>query len=162
MRADGAITRALAVAAACLLAGPGLLAPARAERQMEHLGRGVVAIRRDDGRVFVGWRLLGTDPEGTAFNLYRSASGEEPVRLNSAPLAGPTHFIDAGVDHGRPLSYLVRPVVGGKEGEPGAPFLLPAGAPPRPYLSIPLRTPRGYLPNDASAGDLDGDGEYEI
>jgi len=33
---------------------------------------------------------------------------------------------------------------------------------PKPYLSIPLRTPEGYSANDASVGDLDGDGEYEI
>ena len=41
-------------------------------------------------------------------------------------------------------------------------FRLPPSAPARPYLSIPLQTPHGYTPNDASAGDLDGDGEYEI
>jgi rhamnogalacturonan endolyase len=29
-------------------------------------------------------------------------------------------------------------------------------------LSIPLQTPEGCTPNDASVGDLDGDGEYEI
>jgi rhamnogalacturonan endolyase len=29
-------------------------------------------------------------------------------------------------------------------------------------LSIPLQTPAGYSPNDASVGDLDGDGGYEI
>ena len=39
---------------------------------------------------------------------------------------------------------------------------MPANAPVRPYLSIPLKTPAGYSPNDASVGDLDGDGEYEI
>jgi hypothetical protein len=30
--------------------------PARAQRQMERLGRGVVAVRQADGRVWVGWR----------------------------------------------------------------------------------------------------------
>jgi rhamnogalacturonan endolyase len=29
-------------------------------------------------------------------------------------------------------------------------------------VSVPLQTPQGYSPNDASVGDLDGDGEYEI
>ncbi len=39
-----------------------------------------------------------------------------------------------------------------------------SGARPRPalYLSIPLQTLAGHTPNDASVGDLDGDGEYEI
>ena len=35
-------------------------------------------------------------------------------------------------------------------------------APAQPYLSLPLQTPDGYAPNDASAADLDGDGEYDI
>ena len=30
------------------------------------------------------------------------------------------------------------------------------------WISIPLQTPAGYTPNDASVGDLDGDGDYEI
>ncbi len=37
-----------------------------------------------------------------------------------------------------------------------------ANSPVQPYLSIPLQTPEGCTPNDASVGDLDGDGEYEI
>ena len=42
------------------------------------------------------------------------------------------------------------------------PFQFRANAPARLYLSIPLRTPAGYSPNDVSPGDLDGDGEYEL
>ena len=59
------------VAALAVLA---LVAPAMAQRQMEQLGRGVVAIHQGDGRVFVSWRLLATDPAGTAFNLYRTTA----------------------------------------------------------------------------------------
>ena len=40
-------------------------------RQMEKLGRGVVAVHYQQGKVFVGWRLLGTDPDDIAFNVYR-------------------------------------------------------------------------------------------
>ena len=50
----------------------------------------------------------------------------------------------------------------GRELEPGAAFVLPAGSPAREYLSVPLKTPAGYTVNDAAAGDLDGDGEFEI
>ncbi|GAJ02595.1 unnamed protein product, partial [marine sediment metagenome] len=55
-------------------------------------------------------------------------------------------------------TYTVRAVINGSEGEPSA----PAGIWSRNYLSIPLQTPDGCTPNDASVGDLDGDGEYEI
>jgi rhamnogalacturonan endolyase len=137
-------------------------ASASAQRQMEALGRGVVAVRQADGRVWVGWRLLGTDPDSLAFNLYRSAGGARAVKLNDKPLAGPTNFIDAQADASKSNSYFVRPVSKGKEGEASAAFTLPANAPARQYLSIPLQTPQGYAPGDASAGDLDGDGEYEL
>ena len=38
--------------------------PASAQRQMETLDRGVVAVALDDGGVYVGWRMLGTEPDG--------------------------------------------------------------------------------------------------
>lgn len=44
-----------------------------AERIEEQLGRGVSALRTDAG-VYVGWRLLKSDPAGIAFNVYRSTA----------------------------------------------------------------------------------------
>ncbi len=139
-----------------------LAAPSAAQRQMERLGRGVVAVRQGDGRVWVAWRLLGTDADGLAFNLYRSTDRAPAARLNDRPLGGPTNFVDATADASKSNAYFVRAVSKGKEGAPSAAFTLPADAPARQYLSIPLRTPEGYAPGDASAGDLDGDGEYEL
>jgi len=69
---------------------------------MEKIDRGVVAIHEGDGKVFVSWRLLATDAPDTAFNLYRTAAGAAPLKINDKPLAGPTFFIDekaACVDH---------------------------------------------------------------
>ena len=133
-----------------------------AQRQTERLGRGVVAVNQGGGRVFVGWRLLGTDPESITFNVYRSAAGGDPVKLNGEPVATSTSFVAGGADLRQPTAWFVRPELNGQEGAASAPFRLPANAPVQPYLSIPLQTPAGYAPNDASVGDLDGDGEYEI
>lgn len=137
-------------------------AEAPPRRLMENLGRGVVAVNEGGGRVWIGWRLLGTEPSTLAFNVYRATDGAMPVKLNRGPLTGPTDFVDANADLTRSNTYTVRPVRDGREGKSGAGFTLPANAPVRDYLSIPLRTPEGYTPNDASVGDLDGDGEYEI
>ena len=135
-----------------------------AQRQMEKLGRGVVAVRQDEKNVFVGWRLLETDLKDVAFNIYRTTDGGKPVKLNDAPLVGGTYFIDKDADLNHSNAYSVRPVVEAKEisEELNRSFTLQAKAPVRQYLSIPLKTPDGYTPNDASVGDLDGDGEYEI
>jgi rhamnogalacturonan endolyase len=129
---------------------------------MEKLGRGVIALHQGDGKVFVSWRLLGTDPDGIGFKVYRKTGDADPVELTREPLTKVTHFADTGVTFAAPVRYLVRPVVNGREGEPSAAPQLPAGAPARPYLAIPLQTLPGHTPGDASVGDLDGDGEYEV
>ena len=132
-----------------------------AQRQMERLGRGVVAVNQG-GKVYVGWRLLGTDPDGVGFNVYRSVGGGAAAKVNRELVVDSTNVIDEGVSLEREVSYSVRAVVEGKELEAGRPFTLAAGAAVRQYLEVPLKTPAGYAPNDCSVGDLDGDGEYEI
>lgn len=56
----------------------------------------------------------------------------------------------------------MRLIVDGREGEASQSYTLAANTGSDPYLSVALQTPEGYHPNDASIGDLDGDGEYEI
>jgi autotransporter-associated beta strand protein len=139
---------------------------------MENLGRGVVALRSSPTEVFVSWRLLGNDAPDTAFNVYRSTSGGAPVKLNAAPLTGPTHYVDATANLKVANAYHVVPVVNGTERSASAAFNVPANAPVQPYFSVPLQIPAGgtspdnfnytYSANDCSVGDLDGDGEYEI
>jgi rhamnogalacturonan endolyase len=143
-----------------------------AQRYMEKLGRAMVAINQGDGRVYVGWRMLGTDPHDLAFNLYRSTGRASPVKLNDQPITQSTNWVDNVVDLGQTNSYFVRPVLDGQEQAASAPFTLQANASVRQYISIPLQVPSGgtapdgvaytYSANDCSVGDLDGDGEYEI
>ncbi len=138
------------------------LSGAEAQRQMEDLGRGVVAVNQGDGEVYVGWRLLGSDPNDVAFNLYRMTDGAVPVKLNDRPITQSTNFVDGTADLSRSNAYFVTPILDGQERQVGGVCVLKADVPARPYISIPLQTPEGYTPNDASVGDLDGDGEYEI
>lgn len=152
-----AATVLLGATALSSLGGSALAAP----RRMEALDRGVVAVPAVDGGVLVSWRLLGDDPAKIAFNLYRDGA-----KLNASPLTGPTDFVDK--TGGPTATYTVRAVVGGKEAAPSAPAKVWAGG----YLSLPLDPPAGgvtpageaysYTANDASVGDLDGDGRYEI
>ncbi|MXV16520.1 rhamnogalacturonan lyase [Hufsiella ginkgonis] len=150
----------------------GLLCPLflSAQRQMEYLDRGLVAVNQGNGRVFLSWRLLATDPEGIAFNLYRVINGKA-ARLNTRPLAGATNYADLGVANNAPVSWFVKPVLKGAEQATQATFTLPANAPARQYLPVPIQPPPPgeiggqkftYTANDVSVGDLDGDGRYEI
>lgn len=127
------------------------VAGANAQRQMENLGRGLVAINQGGGRVYVGWRMLGTDPDNIAFNVYKNNA-----RVNTQPITESTNIVD---DNGNnSAAYTVRTVINGSEEEPSA----QAKVWSQNYISILLQTPDRYTPNDASVGDLDGDGEYEI
>jgi rhamnogalacturonan endolyase len=136
---------------------------ALAERLMERLNRGAVVVRLEGGRVWLSWRLLGTDDSTVAFNVYRANAKGEPKRLNAQPITDVTNFIDAAPPTGSAVAYTVRAVVNGAEiaDAPTAPALSIDSA-DKPYLSLPLQSIDGYLPSDASAGDLDGDGQYEI
>lgn len=131
-----------------------------AQRQMEYLNRGVYAVAAGNGKVFVSWRLLGTEPNEIAFNLYRSTGNGSMKKLNQQPLTTVTGFTDEGVDSTQNNTYTVKAILKGQEAAIGESFLLRANA--KPYWSIALQTPAGYAPNDASVGDLDGDGQYEI
>ena len=137
-----------------------------APRQMEKLGRGVAALNEGAGKVWVTWRLLGTDPDDTAFNVYRVTDGGVPAKLNPVPIRNVTFFEDTGADLTKANAWQVRPVLAGREGEPSRDFLnqLAANAPVSGRFEIPLKMPEGgnWTPNDSSVGDLDGDGEYEI
>lgn len=130
-----------------------------AQPQMEYLNRGVYAINQGNGKVFVSWRLLGTEPNDMAFNVYRTTDNKA-VKLNKKPLTRETHFVDETLDTNKSNTYIVKAIEKGKELAAGKGYTLESNA--KPYLSIPLQTPAGYAPNDASVGDMDGDGEYEI
>nr|WP_258881693.1 rhamnogalacturonan lyase [Paenibacillus sp. sptzw28] len=130
------------------------------KRQMEFLDRGLTAVKTDNG-VFVSWRLLGTDPKQISFNLYRDG-----VKLNTAAITASTNFLDA--EGTTSSSYTVGPVWGGREHKQSEPASVWGQA----YRDVPLQkpsdgvTPDGltytYRANDASVGDLDGDGKYEL
>lgn len=129
-----------------------------AARQMENLTRGVVAVKQDGGRMYVGWRLFGTDPDGITFNLYRQEPGREPVKVNTEPIATSTNFVDHGLDPACNYSYFVRPIVNGEELAPST----PASAWEQDYHEFPIQPIDGYTVGDGSLADLDGDGVYEV
>src|SRR5210317_2032460 len=60
-----------------------------AQRQMEKLDRGVLAIRIDGSHVSVNWRIFGTEFESASYNVYRGGT-----KLNSTPITGASNYID--------------------------------------------------------------------
>ena len=133
-----------------------------AQRLMEHLDRGVVVIPQEDQTAVVSWRVLGTDPDELHFNLYRQTGEETPQKLNTASISGGTFFTDTDIDWSKKNTWFVTSVLNEKETKEPGTFSIEANAEHKPYLSIPLQTPDGYAPGDASTADLDGDGQFEL
>jgi hypothetical protein len=120
---------------------------------MENLDRGVVAVKVSGG-VYVGWRMFGYEYDTTAsnvtYNLYKDGT-------KLANVTDSTNYLDsAGTASSK---YTVTAVIQGKEG-PQSPAATPWA---QQYLSIPITAPAGsYSANDATPGDLDGDGQLDI
>lgn len=131
------------------------------QRYMEDIGRGVVAVRQDEKKVFVSWRLLTNDVEDVAFNIYRVTDGKS-LKLNRKPVADVTFFVDETADLSKDNEWFVRAIADKKEQVASKSFSMAANKAVGQYLTVPLKTPEGYTPNDGSVGDLDGDGEYEL
>jgi hypothetical protein len=131
-----------------------------AQRQMENLDRGFIAINTDEG-VFLSWRILGTDPADIAFNIYRDAE-----LINNIPYNSNSNFIDK---QGELTSiYKLQVIIKDQEIVNNTSIKVN----PNFYYKIKLKRPENgiskdgnnysYTPNDMSIGDLDGDGQWDL
>lgn len=123
------------------------------QRIMEDLGRGLIAMRTGSNSVLISWRITGNEyAQDATYNLYR---GETLIASN----LNVSNYVDQTNSDN---SYSVSAVIGGAEKERSA----ASGIRGRDYFSIPVKPINGSYANhninDASVGDLDGDGEYEI
>ena len=127
-----------------------------ASRPVEPMGRGVMAAETADG-TYVSWRLLKDDAPGIAFDVFRVKGGER-VKLNAAPLAQTTDFLDTA-PFDAAASYEVRPAAGAA-GAAQAVRVLPLDGRKTPYVRIPLASTNATAQKVAVC-DLDGDGIFD-
>lgn len=134
------------------------------QMQREKLGRGFIALRASRVVAFLTWRYLSDDSSNISFRIYH---GDRLLRT--------TEKTSARVLIGRyteDVTFRLVPVVDGEEQlDKVAEYTLPANSPIDGYIEIPLTTipdstmqsgSVSYSPNDASVGDVDGDGQFEI
>ncbi len=136
----------------------GCAAPTTGHYQLEDLDRGVVAVKVSGG-VYVGWRMQGYEYDKTATNvaydLFRDGT-------KLATVTDSTNYLDK--DGTAQSSYSVRAVIKGAE------CAQSEGVKPwaENFITIPLTPPATgpnggtYNANDASVGDLDGDGKLDL
>ena len=120
------------------------------------------------GKILVSWRMLPTDTYETAFDLYRQPEGSSKIKVSGTNgIINSTCYADNYATRTKDITYSLY-YKGGTELLASYTIKkeqLSAGV---PYVNLPLNhwdgTPEGfwYKVNDASYGDLDGDGETEI
>ena len=77
----------------------------------EKIGRGVVALTVEEGTVYVGWRLLASDPEDVAFNVYRKDIGLGNFeKANDTPITESTNCLDTSASPGHGYRYKTKTV----------------------------------------------------
>lgn len=126
----------------------------------EHLDRGAVALTRSDGRVYVGWRLLASDPPDIAFDVHRASStnaGADWRKLNRQPIRDACNFIDTTA-RGARWFYRVDTAQTTPRGRtPSA--AVPSVEAPDGFVRLKLRgTDRAQK---AGLADFDGDGRLD-
>lgn len=131
----------------------------QAQRPMDKLDRGLVAVKTTGG-VYCSWRITGDEYYDVKYNLYRDGQ-----KVNDEPLNVSNYTDKSGAITSE---YTVKAVVRGVE--QGASKAVKPWS--QDYLVIPKakRTSNdgttditnSYEPNDATIGDVDGDGEMEI
>jgi rhamnogalacturonan endolyase len=150
----------------CLAAAIGMAAPMApteaAAREVAEgaqpaaLNRGLVAVKVSSG-VFVSWRMRQADGHNTTYNLYRDGT-----LVKGSPFSTKTNVVDTGGS--TTSTYRLEVIRDGVVVETQEISNVWSNQ----YLHIPLQTPTctrksaTYTPNDCSAYDMDGDGEYEI
>ncbi len=131
---------------------------ARTAPQMDRLDRGLVARQTEQG-VYLGWRLLNSDPDKIAFHVYRSTPDGQPQKLNDVALQQTTDFVDSSTLT-ESAEYTIRPVVGGVEKEPCASVTVDASRKPASCIAIKLNG--NHTVQKAGIADLNGDGKLDF
>ncbi|MFB6319716.1 autotransporter-associated beta strand repeat-containing protein [Saccharicrinis sp. FJH54] len=126
----------------------------QAQRKMEALDRGVVAVKKGNG-VYLSWRIAANELRNVGFNIYKDG-----VKVTDEPIYESSNYTD--VNGTSDTHYAVAAVVDQTEQEKSDEVSVWGGQ----YLEIPVVAINGrwdtYTINDASVGDLDGDGQYEV
>ena len=130
----------------------------------EKLDHGFVAVEREDGSVFLSWRLLKTDAKDIGYILSRQCleSSLEPanVLLHSRSLQlKSTNFIDKTAEKDKAYLYTLSKAGESLEPEVLGSYIIRLTGDAKPYLSIPLEGPYDF--QKVGIADLDGDGTYE-
>jgi len=130
------------------------------EQVVEHLSRGLIGKATEDGKVYLSWRLLASDPEDVGFDVYRVDEQGVEAKLTQTPITATADFVDHNPTGGRKLKYWVQPAAKGQVFERSHFVEVDLDQKEQHYISIKFQG--DYMPSKIAVADLDGDGNYDF
>ncbi len=130
-----------------------------AQRQFDNLDRGLIAVKQASG-MYCSWRINADEYYGTTYDLYRDG-----VKVNDKPLTVSNYTDPNGSIESQ---YTVKAVHNGQESPASKAGYnlsnnwLEVKKPKRISNDGKTDISNQYEPNDATIGDVDGDGEMEL
>lgn len=151
----------------CLIIFLLLLPAVNAQRKMERLDRGIVAIPKSSSQIYISWRHFATDPDDIAYNLYyKTTEAGTLIKLNINPITNSTNYTASLNTSSATYTFVIKSIINGVEkDEPGS-FTLPqntvASRIVHDFNFQPL--PDGHPTMGMKfcwPADLNGDGKYD-
>ncbi len=135
---------------------------------VENLDRGLVALEREDGSVFLGWRLLDADTEDVAFLITRRSSEagtNQSALLTKGRPYRLTNFVDKSLEKGAGGKTYIYELYKysknrSRRSERLGEVAITLTGRAKSYISIPLKGDYDF--QKVGISDLDGDGAYEF
>lgn len=140
---------------------------ASAQRRVERMDRGLIAMPRNSTQIYVSWRHFATDPDDISYNLYyRTSPSGSAIKVNSTPITNSTNFLTNLPTASADYTFFVTSIHKGIEkNEPGS-FTVRRNSGThrivKDYNFHPL--PAGYpamVMKFCWPADLTGDGRYD-
>ena len=158
-----ATKKSLVCAVLLLLVLPGM----RAQRRVDVPDRGIVAMHKSAGSIYLSWRHFATDPEELAYNLYYKTSAEGAlVKINDSPVSNSTNYTANLSTNASAYTFVLKSVLDGVEKDEAGSFTLAQNSGihriVRDFDFEPL--PEGHPKMTMKfcwPADLDGDGAFD-
>ena len=102
------------------------------QRMVEILDRGVEAMPKSSGQIYISWRHFATDPDEISYNIYFKTSPAGALTLiNNTPITNSTNYTANLSTSGSACTFVVKSILNGIEKDESGGFTLPRNTLPK-------------------------------
>ena len=140
-----------------------------AQRKMEKMDRGLVAMPKSTTQMYISWRHFATDPDDIAYNVYyKTSEAGALTKLNNTPITNSTNYTATLSTSSNNYTFVVKSVLNNQESDEPGSFTVPRNTViSRIVRDFNFRSIAGLeniqMPMKFCwPADLNGDGKYDF